>query len=190
MAVALARFARAVVRLGRDRIAPRSGFPRGVDELDAPYLSAPRAAVEDEVLTTTDGTTDGSGSARDDVPASVFIKMAPAAAVTRLFVDLADLGTGEIGFYRDVRPTLELEAPVALGSQSRPPASAPSWCWRTDRPRPAFGEVLPVDVASAEARLDTLAPPWFAVAVAATRSPLAPRPRVVQANSETRCSRS
>ncbi len=163
MAAATARLAGAVVRMGRDRIAPRRGFPRGVAELDARYLrgvlGAPVEGVE--VLTTTDGTTDRARLALvgTGVPASVFVKMAPSAALTRLFVDLADLGAGEIGFYRDVRPGLDLEAPVALGHAVDPTSKRFVLLLEDLTARGAtFGEVLqPVEVAQAEAVLDTLA---------------------------------
>jgi len=163
MAVAMTRLAGAVMRLGRDRVAPHQGFPRSVDALDAPYLSQVLGTPVDkiEVLTTTDGTTDRArlGLHGDAVPASVFVKMAPAAAVTRLFVDLSDLGADEIGFYRDVRPTLDLEAPVALGSAVDATSKRFVLVLEDLTARGAtFGEVLaPVEVTSAEAVLDTLA---------------------------------
>src|SRR5205823_14347153 len=49
----------------------------------------------------------------DDVPPSVFVKTASHSAGTRLFGGLASLGENEVRFYRDVRPRLEAEAPVA-----------------------------------------------------------------------------
>jgi hypothetical protein len=110
------RLAREVVRLGQDRLG-RSAIPQRVEDLDAPFMSAvlgrPVTAVE--VLDRTDGTTDRVRLALqgEDVPPSVFVKMAPAATVTRLFADLADLGADEVRFYRDLRPGLAIEAPRA-----------------------------------------------------------------------------
>ena len=83
------------------------------------------------------------------MPPSAFVKMAPAAAATRLFVNLTDLGADEIGFYRDVRPTLEIEAPLALGSAIDPASKRFVLVLEDLTARGAtFGEVLqPVEVA-------------------------------------------
>ncbi|MGZ4710948.1 MAG: phosphotransferase, partial [Acidimicrobiales bacterium] len=87
------------------------------------------------------------------------VKMAPSAAVTRLFVNLSDLGADEIGFYRDVRPMLTLEAPAPLGFEIDGPSKRFVLVLEDLAARGCtFGEVLaPVDVGSAEAVLDTLA---------------------------------
>ena len=161
--VAIARLGTEVVRLGRDRFGPGGRFPHGIDALDATYLSGVMAASIDhlEVLATTDGTTDRArlGLTGTGVPPSAFVKMAPAAAATRLFVNLTDLGADEIGFYRDVRPTLEIEAPLALGSAIDPASKRFVLVLEDLTARGAtFGEVLePVEVAAAEAVLDTMA---------------------------------
>ncbi len=114
-----------------------------------------------EVLTTTDGTTDRArlGLVGAGVPPSAFVKMAPAAAVTRLFVNLSDLGADEIGFYRDVRQTIDIEAPVALGSAIDPTSKRFVLVLEDLAARRAtFGEVLaPVGLDAAEAVLDTMA---------------------------------
>src|SRR5690242_2123872 len=67
----------------------------------------------------TTGTTDRSvlRLTGDSVPSSVFVKSAATDLGTRLFGGLARLGEVEVGFYRDVRASLDLEAPAALGSR-------------------------------------------------------------------------
>lgn len=159
----MARFGQEVVRLGRDRLAPRGAFPHDIDVLDAPYLRRVMGAPVDrvEVLTTTDGTTDRAllGLEGVGVPPSVFVKMAPTAAVTRLFVNLSDLGADEIGFYRDVRPTLDLEAPQALGAAVDPTSKRFVLVLEDLAAQGAtFGEVLAeIELPSVEAVLDTMA---------------------------------
>ena len=165
----IARLVREVVRLGRDRIAGDRSFPRGIDDLDGSFLGgllgAPVGGIE--VLAATDGTTDrarlalspGKGVGADQVPASVFVKMAPAAAVTRLFVNLTDLGGDEIAFYQQVRPGLDLEAPTAHGGTIDAASRRFVLVLEDLEVRGCtFGEVLaPLDVTAAEAVLDTMA---------------------------------
>lgn len=107
-------------RLGYDRVSRRSCVPASVGDLDATYLGSllDRRVEAIEVLEGTEGTTDRVRLALhgdDDLPATVFVKMAAAGAAIRLFGNLVDLGGDEVRFYRDVRPTLDIEVPVAHG---------------------------------------------------------------------------
>jgi aminoglycoside phosphotransferase (APT) family kinase protein len=108
--------AREVRRLGADRVL-RGTLPRTLDGVDAPLLSAllGRSVTSVAALDRTEGTTDRVRLALtgDGVPASVFVKTASHAAGNRLFGGLASLGQNEVRFYRDVRPGLTAEAPVA-----------------------------------------------------------------------------
>ena len=113
------RFALEIGRLAVD-VLPRPGrLPRSTADLDATTLSG---VLGREVS--------ASGARRDDrhdrpqparrrgrgLPGSVFVKMAATDAGTRLFGGLARLGEVEIGFYRDLRPGLAIEAPEVLGA--------------------------------------------------------------------------
>ena len=114
------RIAIEVGRLAADAV-PRPGrLPRSTADLDAATLSRVlgREVERVSVLDGTSGTTDRSRLAVDgpDLPGSVFVKMAATDAGTRLFGGLARLGAVEIGFYRDLRPGLSIEAPEVLGS--------------------------------------------------------------------------
>ena len=53
----------------------------------------------------------GSG---DAPPASVFVKLPPRDAKTRLFVNLMALGENEVRFYREIAPKLSIDVPRAL----------------------------------------------------------------------------
>ena len=138
-------------------------MPRRTGDIDGPYLTRLMGARVDsvEVLSATDGTTDRARLALrgDGVPASVFVKMAPTPLVTRLFVNLTDLGADEIGFYRTVRAGLDLEAPIALGLEIDQATKRFVLVLEDLAARGCrFGEVLaPVEVTEAEAVLDTLA---------------------------------
>ena len=126
------RVALEVGRLAVDAL-PRPGrLPRSTADLDAATLSRVLGRHVDSVsvLDGTSGTTDRSRLAVEgrDLPGSVFVKMAATDAGTRLFGGLARLGAVEIGFYRDLRPGLAIEAPEVLGTPStvRPVASSSS----------------------------------------------------------------
>lgn len=115
------RLARELGRLALDSVPTGSAFPRRAAELDPASLSTllGRTVTSCAPSGGTSGTTDravlrltGPG-----VPPTVFVKTAATAAGTRLFGGLARLGEVEVGFYRDLRPALEIEAPALLGSR-------------------------------------------------------------------------
>lgn len=114
------RVAVEVGRAGVDKVRRRGGVPRQAAGLGATDLSRliarPVAGVRP--LDGTTGTTDRARLALegDGVPASVFVKTAAVEGATRLFGGLARLGEVEVGFYRDVRPGLDLRAPLLLGA--------------------------------------------------------------------------
>lgn len=87
-------------------------------EVDAGTLSALLGVHVRAVraLDGTSGTTDRCRLALSGkgMPASVFVKTSAPDAGTRVFGGLARLGEVEVGFYRDLRPTLEIEAPEAF----------------------------------------------------------------------------
>ena len=114
---------RVAVELGRtatDRVRRRAGAPRTAADLDAQTLGRLLGKRVDAVslLDGTSGTTDRARLAVEgaDLPASVFVKTAAVDAGTRLFGGLARLGEVEVGFYREVRPGLDLAAPQLLGA--------------------------------------------------------------------------
>ena len=102
--------------MAADRVL-RGSLPRTLDGVDAALLTSllGRRVDGTERLGGTEGTTDRARLALtgDGVPASVFVKTASHVPGTRLFGGLASLGENEVRFYRDVRPGLQLEAPVA-----------------------------------------------------------------------------
>jgi hypothetical protein len=116
-----------VGRVLRDRFAWRTAVPRTIGEVNAAYLSRVLDVRIDEVHPSdlTAGTTDRARLelvGRDPrMPKSVFVKIAPTRTVTRIFTNLTNLGTNEGGFYRDVRPELDIETPrtVTLDSDRR-----------------------------------------------------------------------
>ena len=116
--------AREGARLAYDRATSRRGVPSTVDQLDARYLGMllGRRVTDVDVIDGTEGTTDRVRLALrgDDVPETVFVKMAAAGAAIRLFGNLAELGGDEVRFYRDVRPTLDIEVPVVHGLDHDP----------------------------------------------------------------------
>ena len=77
-----------------------------------------RRVTDVRVLGGTSGTTDRCRLAvtGDDLPATVFVKTAATDTGTRFFGSLARLGEVEVGFYRDLRPGLGIEAPQAVGA--------------------------------------------------------------------------
>lgn len=109
---------REVVRFARDRVG-HSPLPRRPAEVDAAVLAAvlDRPVDHVEPLDATAGTTDRVrlAVAGPDLAPSVFVKMAAGKPAVRFFGDLARLGADEVGFYRDVRPDLAVEAPEVLG---------------------------------------------------------------------------
>jgi hypothetical protein len=116
-----ARFGQELGRVAFDLVPTRSGLPARAAELTPAQLSGllGRPVLASEPVGGTYGTTDrsvlrlsGSG-----VPQTVFVKTAARDLGTRLFGGLARLGEVEVGFYRDLRPALDLEAPSALGTR-------------------------------------------------------------------------
>jgi len=107
--------------MGADTALRGGGLPRRASDLDAGTLGRliGREVATVEVLDGTTGTTDRSRLrlTGQDVPESVFVKMAAVDAGTRLFGGLARLGEVEVGFYRDLRPGLDVEAPRLLGQR-------------------------------------------------------------------------
>lgn len=110
---------REAVRFALDR--QRADRSRRAAELDTGALSAllgaPVRAVR--ALDGTSGTTDRSrlALAGDGLPDSVFVKTSATDTGTRFFGGLARLGEVEVGFYRDLRPALDIEAPQALATR-------------------------------------------------------------------------
>lgn len=116
-----ARLVRELGRVAVDLVPSRSGLPARAADLTPADLSVllGRSVLSSEPVGGTYGTTDrsvlrltGSG-----VPQTVFVKTAARDLGTRLFGGLARLGEVEVGFYRDLRPGLDLEAPQALGTR-------------------------------------------------------------------------
>jgi hypothetical protein len=110
------------LRLGRDALS--RDLPRRIGDVSADdigrWLGVPVSRIRR--LDGTSGTTDRARLALEGTgaPASVFLKVPAAKAGIRLFGYLAGLGENEVRFYRDVRPTLDLEAPTLLGSAFDP----------------------------------------------------------------------
>jgi aminoglycoside phosphotransferase (APT) family kinase protein len=99
-------------------------LPRVVDDVTPDVLGALLARPVTGIarLEETAGTTirarlavDGPGA-----PTSVFVKLAPRAVATRLFVGLARLGTTEVSFYERLRATLPIAAPAAHAARYDP----------------------------------------------------------------------
>jgi hypothetical protein len=118
----LGRLGEELLRLGRDRLS--ADLPRRIEDVEARHLAAwigkPVARVER--LDETSGTTDRARFALegDNLPASAFVKIPSAKPGIRLFGYLAGLGENEVGFYRQVRPQLDIVAPRLLGSAFEP----------------------------------------------------------------------
>lgn len=120
------RFGRELGRLVLDRVPSGSALPARAAELDPLTLGAiiGSPVTSCTPVAGTSGTTDravlrltGPGPG---LPATVFAKTAATAAGTRFFGGLARLGEVEVGFYRDLRSGLDLEAPQILGSRFDP----------------------------------------------------------------------
>lgn len=106
--------------MGMDRVRRRGGLPTQSADLTAANLSTVlgREVTSVRALDGTSGTTDRSRLAVDGpgLPTSVFVKTAAVDTGTRIFGGLARLGEVEVGFYREVRPGLDLEAPELVGA--------------------------------------------------------------------------
>lgn len=111
------------LRFARDR-SSGARLPHRSAAVDAGTLSALLGAPVRSVraLDGTTGTTDRSRLALsgEGIPDSVFVKTAATDAGTRFFGGLARLGEVEVGFYRDLRPALGIEAPEALAARFDP----------------------------------------------------------------------
>lgn len=114
------RVATEVGRAGVDRVRRRGGLPRKAADLTAADLTRVLGRTVTGVRSL-DGTTGTTDRARLELegpglPPSVFVKSAAVDTGTRIFGGLARLGEVEVGFYRDVRPGLDLAAPQLLGA--------------------------------------------------------------------------
>ncbi len=113
----LATAARVGIELGR----LGADLVRNAPELEDPALLTRllgRPVEAARRLGGTSGTTDRVRLALtgEDLPPTVFVKTSAVAAGTRFFGGLARLGEVEVGFYRDLRLGLDLEAPQLLGA--------------------------------------------------------------------------
>lgn len=108
------------LRFVRDR-SSGSRFPHRAADVDAGTMGAllgvPVGSVR--ALDGTSGTTDRSRLALvgAGAPHSVFVKTSATETGTRVFGGLARLGEVEVGFYRDLRPALDIEAPEVLAAR-------------------------------------------------------------------------
>lgn len=114
------RVAQELGRVGVDRVRRRGGLPTQASALTAESLSRVLGREVTSVLALdgTTGTTDRSRLAVEGpgLPPSVFVKTAAVDTGTRIFGGMARLGEVEVGFYREVRPGLDLEAPQLIGA--------------------------------------------------------------------------
>lgn len=108
-------------RVGLDLLPSANALPARAADFDAATLSRliGREVTSCAPAGGTSGTTDRSvlRLTGTDVPETVFVKSAATDLGTRLFGGLARLGEVEVGFYRDLRPSLALEAPQVIGSR-------------------------------------------------------------------------
>lgn len=115
------RLFRELGRFALDKVPTASSLPARAAELDPATMTEliGRPVRTCEPLGGSSGTTDRSvlRLTGTDVPATVFAKTAATAAATRIFGGLARLGEVEVGFYRDLRPSIDLEAPEVVGSR-------------------------------------------------------------------------
>lgn len=106
---------------GRAALAPTGALPGGLEAYDAAALTRLLGRRVDEVtvLDGTSGTTDRArvGLRGRGLPPSVFLKTTARDAGTRVFGGLARLGPVEVGFYRDLRPRLPVEAPSPVAAR-------------------------------------------------------------------------
>ncbi len=109
----------ATERVRRPRAVSAADVPADLDAITPAWLGAVLGGTVDEV--TVVGQSDGTSSRRTlqltgtDVPSRVFAKAAPGLA-TRLTNGLSGVAVAEAGFYRDLRPRLTIEAPIAFHS--------------------------------------------------------------------------
>lgn len=137
-----ARLLREACWLALERAGARpggAGIPHRAGTLDPGWLTGalqrafPGARVRTvEALDAHAGTTDrvrlrvayDSHGAGESPPATVFVKLAPADARTRLFVNLMHLGSTEVRFYREIAATVPVAVPrafhAAVGRGARP----------------------------------------------------------------------
>lgn len=111
------RVATEVGRAGVDLVRRRGTAPgvAGLERADlARLLGQPIGSAR--ALEGTSGTTDRARFELDGAR-TVFVKTSATAVGTRLFGGLARLGEVEVGFFRDLRPILELESPTMLGAE-------------------------------------------------------------------------
>ena len=106
-----AHLGRGVQRIATDAVVGRfRSFPRTVSDLDAPTLSRvmDRRVTEVSVLGGDAGTSSRARLALtgDDVPPTVFVKMAAETVATRLMGEMGRLGATETRFYRELSPHL------------------------------------------------------------------------------------
>lgn len=117
----LGRLGRELGRVGWDLVPSADSLPARAADFDPATMSRliGRRVTACEPAGGTSGTTDRSvlRLEGDDVPATVFVKSAATDLGTRLFGGLARLGEVEVGFYRDLRPSLDLEAPEVVASR-------------------------------------------------------------------------
>ncbi|MEZ0049364.1 hypothetical protein ABIA30_000354 [Mycobacterium sp. MAA66] len=107
----VAHLGHGVQRIATDAAIGRMrALPRQIADVDATYLSAAmsRKVTSVEII---DGDAGTSSRARlrltgDDVPETVFLKMAAETVATRLMGELGRLGATEVRFYRDLAPRL------------------------------------------------------------------------------------
>ena len=105
----VAHLARGVGRVAADAVVGgRAGLPRAVTEIDPATLSSVMGTTVDSatVLGSDAGTSSRARLALtgDDVPESVFVKLAAATAATRLMGELGRLGHTEVRFYTELAP--------------------------------------------------------------------------------------
>jgi len=119
-----AHLARGVGRVTTDAVVGgRAGLPRTVEDIDAAVLSKVMGTAVTSV--TVIGSDAGTSSrARlaltgNDVPESVFVKIAAATAATRLMGELGRLGHTEVRFYSQLAPGLS-GVPTAHGAAFDP----------------------------------------------------------------------
>jgi hypothetical protein len=115
---------RAFRRIGTDAlVGGRRALPRTVAELDAAALSSiiGRTVTSVSVLDADAGTSSRARLALtgDDVPATVFVKMAAETLATRLMGELGNLADTETRFYRQLAPELA-GVPLSFGSRFDP----------------------------------------------------------------------
>jgi Phosphotransferase enzyme family len=115
-----AHLGRGMQRVATDAVIGRlRSLPRTIGDLDAPTLSEimGRRVTSVSVIGGDAGTSSRARLALtgDDVPASVFVKMAAETVATRLMGELGRLAQTEVLFYRELSPRLT-GLPAAYGS--------------------------------------------------------------------------